>query len=199
MTLTGKKINETVSEMVGEDTLPVVKYLKGRKNISEFKIAEKTGLEVNSTRSILYRLHKRNLVNYHRKKDRIKGWYISYWTFNIKGLKHSMTMDEKLRLERLKERLAKEEMNQNSFYICPNICARLDFDKATEFEFKCPECGNILNLQDNTKTIDRLKEQIAEIEAKMKKKAKSAPEKKEKEKKKKPKTKPKKKAKKKKK
>lgn len=155
---------DTVAELVGEDVIPVVKYLRGRKNISEFKIAEKVELEVNMTRNILYRLYASNLVTYHRKKDRQKGWYISYWTFNPRGLKHSASKMKKEKLEKLKERLQKEQENTNSFFLCPNLCARVDFDKATEFEFKCPECGSLMNQQDNSKTIERLQQQIAELE-----------------------------------
>jgi transcription initiation factor TFIIE subunit alpha len=165
MTLTNEKLYKTVSELVGEDVIPLVKFLRNRKNISEFKIAEKINVEVNQTRNMLYRLHDHNLVTYHRKKDRVKGWYISYWTFNAKRLKQLVGLLKKQKLSQLKEKLQKEEQNQNSFFICPNICVRLDFDQAADFEFKCPECGSLLAQQDNTKTIDNLKEKIKVLEA----------------------------------
>jgi len=34
-----------------------------------------------------------------------------------------------------------------------------------ELSFKCPECGRILNHQDNTRTIEHLKEMIESAEA----------------------------------
>ena len=40
----------TVAEVVGEEAVPIVQYLKGKKNISEFKIAESIKAEVNSVR-----------------------------------------------------------------------------------------------------------------------------------------------------
>ena len=182
MVMTQAALLDAIAELVGEDVLPVVKYLKGRKNISEFKIAEKVNLEVNITRNILYRLYANNLVTYHRKKDRQKGWYISYWTFNQKGVKHILKKMKTEKLEKLNERLAKESANTNSFFLCPSLCARLDFEKATEFEFKCPECGTLLNQQDNTKTIERLQEQIKDLKRDMagraKPKKKAAPKKK---------------------
>ncbi|MFH0978845.1 MAG: hypothetical protein V1837_06105 [Candidatus Woesearchaeota archaeon] len=165
MAVTNDKLYKTISELVGEDVIPLVKFLRNRKNISEFKIAEKINIEVNQTRNMLYRLHDHNLVTYHRKKDRIKGWYISYWTFNIKRLKQLVHSLQKQKITQLKDKLKKEEENQNSYFICPNLCVRLDFDQSTDFEFKCPECGSLLVHQDNTKTIINLKEKIKVLEA----------------------------------
>jgi len=162
--MTNKVIYDTISELVGEDTLPIVKFLRNRKNISEFKIAENTKMEVNTTRNILYRLHDHNIVTYNRKKDRVKGWYISYWTFNVKRIKQLTVQIKDEKIRKLKDKLGKEEANKNSYFLCPNICTRLDFDQATEFGFKCPECGSLLNQQDNTKTIDNLRTRIDQLE-----------------------------------
>ncbi|MEA2036904.1 MAG: transcription factor, partial [Nanoarchaeota archaeon] len=51
-----------------------------------------------------------------------------------------------------------------NFFICSQACVRLDFEQATEFEFKCPECGILLHQQDNVRTIDHIKERIKELE-----------------------------------
>lgn len=155
---------EVVSDLVGEDTLPIIKVLKKRPNTSEFKISEETNIAVNRIRNILYRLQSQNLVTYYKKKDRIKGWYISYWSFNAHGLKDAAINLERKKLEELKERLAKEEANKGLFYICKNICLRADFDTATNLNFLCPECGNLLNQHDNTETIAALKKKIMELE-----------------------------------
>ncbi len=163
MKITNGKIYETVKEAVGEDSLKVVEFLKDKKNISDFKIAEKTDTDIHQIRNILYRLYNQNLVTYYRKKDRQKGWYISYWTFNKRRIKDLMEILKKQKFERFNERLIEEESNKNNFYLCPNACARLNFDKATDFEFRCPECGNILNHQSNEKTIDFLKNEIKSL------------------------------------
>jgi len=86
MRITNNKIYETVREVVGEDSIKVVEFLKDKKNISDFKIAEKINTDIHKIRNILYRLYNHNLVSYYRKKDRQKGWYISYWTFNKKRI-----------------------------------------------------------------------------------------------------------------
>ncbi len=165
--LTNKLINDTIVEVVGEDVLKVVDYLKDKKNISEFKIAEALDEEVNRVRNMLYRLHTHNLVTYIRKKDKLKGWYISYWTLNLREVLSIQVRMKKEQIESLKERLAREEENINGFFLCPNLCSRLALDQAVFYNFKCPECGTLMNQQDNTKTIERLKNKIEELEAKL--------------------------------
>ncbi len=165
MALTNKKIQETVSQIAGDTGVKIVDFLKNRKNISEFIIADKTKLDMQTTRNVLYRLNGHNIATYIRKKDRKKGWYISYWTFNRKAVKDLIKKMKKQQLDKLKERLKKEEASKGNFFICSKACARLDFDQATEFEFKCPECGSLLNQQDNSKTIENLKNRIKELKS----------------------------------
>lgn len=161
--LTDAKVREVVGEVVGEESLPIIDYLKGKKNISDFKIADDVDKDIHEIRNILYRLYNQNLVGYYRKKDRQKGWYISYWTFNRDRVKDLIEQLRKQKLEKFTMRLQEEEQNQGNFYICPSACIRVDFDKAADIEFRCPECGSLLNHQDNTKTIEFLRQKIKEI------------------------------------
>ena len=157
---------QTVAEVVGHDAVPIVQYLKGKKNISEFKIAESIRAEVNSIRKMLYAMQASNLVSYYRKKDRQKGWYISYWTLKPESFDSLALATKQQKLQQLKERLHREQANEGLFYICPNLCSRLEFDKAADISFKCPECGNMLQHQDNGKTIEQIRQKITEIEQK---------------------------------
>ena len=81
-------IDILVSELVGEEVIPLVRELKNKKNVSEFKLAEKLKKEVNVARNMLYRLHEANLVTFTRKKDKVKGGYIYYWTLRTKRIKY---------------------------------------------------------------------------------------------------------------
>lgn len=163
--LTNKLANETIVEAVGEDSLPLVEFLKKRKNVSEFIIAEKTKIDIHLVRNILYRMHSHHLATYKRKKDSQKGYYISYWTFNKRRIKDIVLALHRQKLEKLRERLEKEQQNKGCFFLCANACARLDFEQSTELGFKCPECGALLQQQDNDRTIAYLKEKIKEMEA----------------------------------
>ncbi len=164
MVLTNKKIYGLINEIAGEQAVPIIEYLKNRKNVSEFIIADKVKLDMQTTRNILYTLNSHNVATYIRRKDRKKGWYISYWTFNRKRIKDLMDKLRREKIAKLSDRLRKEESNKGNFFICSKACARLDFEQATEFGFKCPECGVLLNQQDNSKTIDNIRQNLQELE-----------------------------------
>jgi transcription initiation factor TFIIE subunit alpha len=168
MRLTNKLLNDTITEVVGEYAIPIIDYLRDKKNVSEFVIAEALKYDIHIVRQKLYKLHDNNLVTYIRKKDRQKGWYISYWTFNLPKVKELIKRMKINKLDKLKDRLDKEEHNKNGFFMCSNACTRLDFELATNFEFKCPECGSLLNQQDNSKTIQNIKEQVKTLEKELK-------------------------------
>ena len=156
-------MEEVVTELVGAEGIPIIMYLRGKKNVSEFIIAEEVGEEIHRTRNILYRLLEHNIVSFKRKKDKIKGWYICYWDFNEKILGHLKQKIVESKIEKLRERLGKE--NTSMFYMCRNACIRMDFDKAIDFNFKCPECGEIMQEQDNKRTIEFIKERLRQLEA----------------------------------
>ncbi len=168
MKLSNKLIETVVSQVAGEDVIPLVHSLKNKKNVSEFKLADNIKTEINLTRNMLYRLFDHNLVSFIRRKDKKKGWYIYYWTFNMKRIKYLVENLKKDRLEKLKERLKRE--NSGQFYACEDNCIRLDFEQATNFEFKCPECGKLLNLEDNTEKIKEIEKEIKDLTKELKKK-----------------------------
>ena len=162
--ITEDLIKHVVSELVGEEAIPIIFYLRGKKQISEFIIAEELDMEIHLTRNLLYRLLEFNIVSFLRKKDRIKGWYICYWDFNEHMVPY---LAEKIRLSKiakLKERLQREQ--SNSFYLCKSACTRMTFERSMEFNFKCPECGEIMHEQDNTRTKEFIAQQIKENEKK---------------------------------
>lgn len=155
-------IAEVVTELVGEHAMPVVQFLRGKTKISEFIIAEELELEINYTRNVLYKLLEHNIVSFIRKKDKIKGWYICYWDFNEPMVPQLKRKIIEQKIGKLQERLAAEEAGQ--YFLCRSACSRMDFDRAMEFNFKCPECGAIMQEQDNARTIEFLKERISELE-----------------------------------
>jgi len=164
MVVKSKDMYAAISEIAGEDAIEVVKFLKGKSNVSEFLIADKTKLDIQTTRNILYKLNNHNMAVYTRKKDKQKGWYISYWNFNTKRVPDIIDKLRKEKIDQLQKRLDVEEEFKDNFYICRNFCARLNFEHATDFEFKCPECGSLLNLQENQKTIDNIRQKLKDLQ-----------------------------------
>ena len=165
---------EVISQIAGSDVLELVNYLKGKKDVSEFIIAKDIGGEIQLIRNQLYRLLDHNLVTFWRKKDKQKGWYIYYWTYEPKDIGFLYINLKKKRLDMMKDRLKREE--SDFFFMCQdNGCIRLDFEKATEFNYQCPECGGMVVQQDNSRTKDHLREQIKEIEKELEELKKTPP------------------------
>ncbi len=150
---------------IGEDAVQVAAIIAKAKEVSEFKIVQTARLDIQIVRNILYKLHSSNLADYKRIKDNSKGIYVSYWTFNKAMVKELSGKLQQEKLERFRERLEVETDNVNCFFICPSACVRADFTKAVQQKFRCEECGQLLAQEDNTRTIDVLREKIREIEA----------------------------------
>lgn len=162
-----KKFEWVVSKIAGEDVVPLAKFLKNKTDVSEFEIAERIGAEINATRNMLYRLNQANLVSSTRRRDEEKGWYIYYWSFKpemIVGLDRQI---KKTKLDELKEKLDKE--TNGIMFLCDNKCLAIDFDQALNFNFRCPECGLVVNQKENCKKyVDTLKCRIRDLEQEVK-------------------------------
>ncbi len=158
--LSHKQIESLAQEFKADEIVKLVGMLNGRQNVSEFKIAEKLNVTVNRIRNMLYTLQDHNLVSSTRKKDRKKGWYIYYWTFNpiqandlVKSLKVRRINDLKQRLEKAK---------QGAFFRCRKHTPRLNLQQAMEIDFKCPNCESVM-VEDNG-YVAELMEQIQMLE-----------------------------------
>lgn len=156
-----------VQEVAGEDTLPVVEMLLKNESVSEYEIADLIKRDINQTRNLLYALHKSNLVYSIRKKDKIKGWYIYYWSFDDNRVCELYEKIQTRKIQQTKSLIERED--GNCFFVCPNKCIRLDFEHAMSFNFKCPECGSLMDREDNTKKVEFLKHELDELNKQCKK------------------------------
>lgn len=166
MKITGKVVDEVVAEVAGPDVVPLVRILSDKSNVSEFKLADSMKAEINITRNMLYRLYDHNLVSFSRKKDKKKGWYIYYWTFNKNRVRDLLITLRKKKIEKLQERLQREKTTQ--FYVSKEAGIRLDFEKAHDFNFKCPETGQLMEVEDNSQRILELERDLAQTETDLK-------------------------------
>ncbi len=170
MKVSSKHIEGLIKDKVGKDALPLLNILTKRRNISEFKIAEKLDYSVNQVRSILYRMHEYNLVSSTRRKDKKKGWYIYYWTFNIKHAKGLILNLMKQRLQDLRKNL--KDKKDKIYFICPGDGSKIyDLEQALEYNFKCPETGELLVEENKNFHIRKIKREIALLEKELGKEA----------------------------
>ncbi len=162
MRLTKNKIVDILVAVVGEEGLPLIRELIGKENISEFDLASKAKMDIKQVRKMLYLFYNSNMVAFTRKKDKIKGWYIYYWTLMPDNVKFSYMKRKREQLERLRERV--QEEGRELFFTCPNKCVRLNFDQSMDFEFHCPECGELVSQDNPEQRLEEYRKTIAQIE-----------------------------------
>ncbi len=156
------KLLDITNEIIGDEATQVVEFLYSNPGASEFDISEAIGFTVSQIRSILYELKAKNLIDYDRRKDKEKGWYLYYWKVLPQNFDKVYMSEKKNKLEQFKERLEGEE--SSIFYICPQFCKRLSFEDALENNFTCPVCGSLMNEENKTRKIEILKRNIKEHE-----------------------------------
>ena len=166
MRLTPKKIEQILITILGEEGLPLIKELMSKDNTSEFDLATKTKKDIKVIRKWLYILYNHNLVSFTRKKDKIKGWYIYYWTLVPESVKFSYFKMKRDLLEKLKLQI--DEEKRELFFACSQRCLRMNFDNAMDFEFRCPECGELVNQDNSEEIIKDMHKQIVELEQELK-------------------------------
>ena len=153
-----------ISSMIGGDEyLKVARSLLKAQDATDEEIASSTGLRINMVRKVLYDLFGKSLITGVRVKDERKGWFVYRWRSRRDEVENFIENQKKKILDRLQKRLDYE--NSSDFYHCGNEdCSRETFENSLELFFKCPSCGQVLNLKKNekirknfTKKIDQIK------------------------------------------
>lgn len=151
----------------GEEGAKILEILHEVEDITVEELAEKTGIEINTVRKLLYKFYNHSIITSRRFRDKETGWFIFQWRLQpellsafIQGLKHKI-------LKKLQVKLEYELSHE--FYHCGNPnCPKISFEEAMEMVFHCPICNSPLKPLNNTKAIDFLKRKISEIEEELK-------------------------------
>lgn len=156
-------LKDIVSSVAGEKAKSIVDLLHLKKNVNEFLIAKKLKLTINQTRNILYKLADEGLVSFVRKKDTKKGgWYTYFWTLNVeRGL---AKFSERLRhsIESGKQQIQTKKTAR--FFFCQNCLIEMGEEQALSIQYTCQECGQTLELKDNSKEVQTLEKDLTRNE-----------------------------------
>ena len=152
-----------ISAMIGgDDYLKVARSLLKTEDATDEEIASSTGLRINMVRRVLYDLFGKGLITGVRVKDERKGWFVQRWRSRRDEVENFIENQKKKILDRLQKRLDYE--NSSDFYHCGNEdCSRETFENALELFFKCPSCGQVLNLKKNEKIRKSFSKKIDQI------------------------------------
>jgi transcription factor E len=159
-------LKELVRHVAGKNSDIIVDILKDKKDINEFKIAEKLKLTINQTRNILYKLFANEIVSFTRKKDKRKGWYIYFWTLNVPKALQRFIIVKKKEINEMKHLIASYE--HKHFYVCQGCSIEMNEENAMHHSFTCPECGKLLQLETHEKKIQELKTRIENFDKELK-------------------------------
>lgn len=162
MQLTNNDLNELVLELAGKEAVILVGEIKNKKNVSEFKLADKLKKTVNEVRNLLYRLHEYDIVHFIRKKDKKKGWYVYFWTFNHKLARNLLKEIKYKKINQLKEHINREK--GVVYFACPKKCLRVTLENALDIDYTCPECGSLMVQEDNSKLIKDMEDKRSSLE-----------------------------------
>ncbi len=130
-----------LTNIAGKNGYKLFKHLvKKQKEINEFKLAEKVGVQINKTRSLLYKLYEHSLVSFSRERDKEKGWFIYSWKSHIPKLKEMLLEEKDKEIARLK----RIEMEAQQFFRCDSCKKDYSYIQAMDATFFCPNCGDYL-------------------------------------------------------
>ena len=150
-------LGEIVTRIAGEHGIKVVERL-ALGELTDEELAKETGVRLNLVRRILYDLYDNRVVAYRRIRNESTGWYIYYWRVEPGRAKEFLANNKRVLLRKLEERLEQERSTMT--FGCNNGCQRLPFELAVEVDFKCPRCGDRLELYDNSGVIHALERQV---------------------------------------
>ena len=85
-----------------------------------------------------------------------------YWSLNEAKLSLVLIERRKRTLHQLREKLMSAD-NENIF-ACDDGCVRLPFEQAFEHEFSCPDCGERLDMVDNSFVAEEISTYIDHLE-----------------------------------
>ncbi len=154
-----KEILNLINNIVGDRGLRIVSYLFTADKADEFEIAKELDEDVNYVRSVMYKMLTHNLVNYTRRRDPERGWYIYTWWLSPSKLYNAILSKKKAHLDQLYKDVEMEK-NKEQEFCCDKCNINFPFDKALSLNFTCFACGGMLTPLDNTKKIDELRQKI---------------------------------------
>lgn len=158
--LTFKLTQEFLTSVGGPEAVSVVRICldKNGKCLDEDIEAKMKTLKITEIRSILNRLHYRGIACYNKTKNKNSGWYTYTWEIKKRRIVELILEQQSEQLQKLEQK-ARFEVN-HEFFVCKKACEETAFEIAAQYEFRCPECGEMMNPIDGKKKNKDVQEHI---------------------------------------
>jgi len=151
-----KGVKEFLLDFIGEDGIAIIELLAKNGVVDEFKIAEMLGSEVNSVRSLLYKLYSKKIVSYTKERDEEKGWWIYSWEVHSQKILNLLKAKKAQMLDEVERKVEKKK--NTHLYHCPVCLIVFPFSEAMDNVFQCPSCGGQLQHKSDEEEIKSLEE-----------------------------------------
>ncbi|MDO8627847.1 MAG: hypothetical protein Q7K42_05240 [Candidatus Diapherotrites archaeon] len=156
-------VQEYLRTLGGEDIITLIKICQQKKKkVKDEEIGQKMkNLKITEIRALLNKLHFKGISDYSKKRDGRSGWYNYTWEIKCNRLAALVKTEQEEALEKLEKRMGFEE--EHEFFTCKKACDNLAFEIAAEYNFKCPKCGESMDVADKNKGLKKIKDNINKI------------------------------------
>lgn len=159
--LGNKAVNGYIHKLVGDEGMIVVEKMLEEvpdKEVTDEKVAEISGINLNLVRKTLYILYENHLAIYRRERDKDSGWLTYLWKLDLDNAEHMLRNETRKLIKKLERRL---DFENQEFYICAEDQPhRILFDYAMEANFICPVDESPLMHFDNSEEKQALRNRI---------------------------------------
>jgi transcription initiation factor TFIIE subunit alpha len=166
--LSNKAVRGYISKLVGDDGIVIVeKMIESVPDIevTDEKVAEISGINLNMVRKTLYILYENHLAQYRRERDKDSGWLTYLWKLDLENTEHMVKNETRKLIKKLEIRLAFEN---NEFYVCQSEPPhRLLFNLAMDSNFMCPVDQTSLVYLDNSEDKKAIIKRLEELKGQM--------------------------------
>ncbi len=155
---------DLITRMAGEGALKVIKiYERKGEDVTDEELAKKMKLKVTEVRTILNRLHYRGVACYQKSKNSKTGWYSYTWAIKKKRIAEILLEEIQ---ENVKKLETKQQMQSNyGWFSCRAACGPMPFEIAAEYGFRCPECGKVMGMMNNTRVLKETETELGALRA----------------------------------
>jgi transcription initiation factor TFIIE subunit alpha len=162
--LENKAIKGYINKLVGREGMEIVVKMLEKvpdKEITDEKIAELSGINLNLVRKTLYILYENHLALYRRERDKDSGWLTYLWKLDLDNSENMLKNETRKLIKKLERRM---EFENNEFYVCSEATPhRILFDYAMDSNFTCPVDGSPMSYYDNEFEMQSLLERIEKL------------------------------------
>jgi transcription initiation factor TFIIE subunit alpha len=159
--LNNKAVKGYIYKLVGDEGMTVVEKMLDAvpdQEVTDEKVAEISGINLNLVRKTLYILYENHLAIYRRERDKDSGWLTYLWKLDLENAEHMLRNETRKLIRKLERRL---EFENNEFYVCQDEPPhRILFDYAMEANFTCPVDESPLMHYDNAEEKQALRSRI---------------------------------------